>query len=553
MLTLRSLFSEVARKRGGLLEKKGQEPSKDYEEVWDTFNRYVTSVLEQHKGVNITNFCRIGWKVEQARPHLGKKKPSYSPYFQLADSFAKAYGLDSKGKTTPIASEKELSPFEEFNFSKAAIRHSQKLTKDNMFSGLRYLVQHIGESISQGRKTALEFEVGRLLSQDKRAQFCFAASIYAAEGLEAPPDAQTDSNYQPSVTFQPPSQDALSLNLKGSKVGSARPEEGGGWEYSSKGGADVLSLTPPASDAGGSARQQRQPAPPQPQMTPPPMDDGAYPEPGDYGEEEAYEEVGSDVGSGIGAGLSHLSASQVKQEQAYKEAMDRHITEMEIRASEAIQERKQWEAHIGRCLQQERQDIEKRRALCKENSDFLQQQMHWNEQKRCEARKTFVEGASAHDFPNFSEPPEADLKKVINTNQSKVRTELDQQVRTNNTLKNMARRKERELERSQLEANREEMQMLRGVELAKRHHEKEALSTAWNREIRMKNIWRAIENHQNATSQESQILFGEENNAGSRGGSGPPSRLMTGSSRRTPLGASMNLAQQKERLQKQRA
>merc|ERR1712093_627875 len=136
----------------------------------------------------------------------------------------------------------------------------------------------------------------------------------------------------------------------------------------------------------------------------------------------------------------------------------------------------------------------------------------------------------------------------MGTNQGKVRTELDQQVRTNNTLKNMARRKERELEQSQLDANREEMQMLRGVELAKRHHEKEALSTAWNREIRMKNIWRAIDNHQNATSQESQILFGEQQ-AG-EASSGPPSRLMTGSSRRTPLGASTNLAQARERLAK---
>merc|ERR1719326_990645 len=158
MLSSKTLFQEVARKRGRLLEKKGQEPSADYEEVWDTFNRYITSVLEQKKGVNITNFCKIGWKVEAARPHVGKKKASYTPYFQLAESFAKAYGVNGKGRSVNIASEKELCTFEEFNFSKAAIRHSQKLTKDNMFSGLRYLVQHIGESISQGRKTALEFE-----------------------------------------------------------------------------------------------------------------------------------------------------------------------------------------------------------------------------------------------------------------------------------------------------------------------------------------------------------------------------------------------------------
>lgn len=362
------------------------------------------------------------------------------------------------------------------------------------------------------------------------------------------------------MTFQAPSADALSLQLTGSKAGQPksgttpppRPEEGEGWKYSAEGGADVLSLA--GSEPPAAAKPQYVDQAP-PAYDPVPEPAAPLSSGGPYGGEQQYaedypEEAGSEAG-GIG-GFAHLSASQVKQEQAYKEAMDRHITEMEIRASESIQERRQWESHISRCLQQERQDIEKRRALCKENSDFLQQQMHWNEQKRCEARKTFVEGASAHDFPNFSEPPEADLKKVIRTNQGKVRSELDQQVRTNNTLKNMARRKERELERSQLDANREEMQMLRGVELAKRQHEKESLSTAWNREIRMKNIWKAIEGHQNATSQESQILFDEQEAMGRAPGSEPPSRLMTGSSRRTPLGAATNLTEARKRLANQK-
>ena len=170
--------------------------------------------------------------------------------------------------------------------------------------------------------------------------------------------------------------------------------------------------------------------------------------------------------------------------------MDRHITEMEIHVSEAIQERKQWDARIGRSLQQERQDIEKWKALCKENQDFAQQQMHWDEQERCEARKNFVESANAHDFPNFREPPEADFSKLIHTNQSKARTELDQQARTKNTLKNMARRKERMLERSQLDANRVEMQMPRGEELAKRHHEKEVLSTVCRPAGTGRSAWR---------------------------------------------------------------
>ena len=68
----------------------------------------------------------------------------------------------------------------------------------------------------------------------------------------------------------------------------------------------------------------------------------------------------------------------------------------------------------------------------------------------------------------------------------------------------------------------------------------------------MRNIWRASKNDQNATFPELQILLCEENNAAERG-SGLPSRLMTGPSRRMPRGVSMNLAQQRVRLQAQSA
>merc|ERR1719169_41506 len=98
MLTLKPLFQEVAKKRGRLLEKSGQQASDDYEEVWDAFNRYLTSVLETKKGVNVTNFCKIGWKIERARPG---QKQGYRPYFQLSESFTRACGIEAR-RVAPV-------------------------------------------------------------------------------------------------------------------------------------------------------------------------------------------------------------------------------------------------------------------------------------------------------------------------------------------------------------------------------------------------------------------------------------------------------------------
>merc|ERR1712118_484083 len=68
---------------------------------------------------------------------------------------------------------------------------------------------------------------------------------------------------------------------------------------------------------------------------------------------------------------------------------------------------------------------------------------------------------------------EAQLQEAMDQ-QAKFRNDLDFQVRTNNALREMSRQKERELENSQLDANRSE--------------------------VKMKGIWKAIENHTNAAA-----------------------------------------------------
>lgn len=446
---------------------------------------------------------------------------------------------------------------EEFNFSKAAIKFSQCLTKDMMFTGLRALVQQLGEAVSEGRQLCVDFEFGRLLCNEHDPRFAFAAELYTKEGLPVPNGAVDKLDYAPSVTFAPPSKDALSLNIAGTKAGTA---------------ADAVpqkSATPPP------------PAPPTPlpvaELEEPQENvSQGYPIYDDmdkesrartpYGSERSTAASSRRLRSEAGAPSDTSETANAKQEAAYREAMDRHINEMEMRAAQAVGERQEWEGHIKQCLVQEREDLNRRRALCSENQDFVKQQMNFNEAKRNQGRKTFIENASAHDFPVFTEPPENELREQMRNQQQRMRQDLDQQVRTNNTLRNIARQRERELEHNQLEANRQEMAMLRSLDNSKKQQQKEVLSSAWNRDIRMRNIWRAIDGHGNAASQQPGGAIDDMGlppaTAGSFASSRSASmsnlgqngqRIMTGSQRRTPMGAAMSLEKHREKLAKSMA
>jgi hypothetical protein len=265
----------------------------------------------------------------------------------------------------------------------------------------------------------------------------------------------------------------------------------------------------------------------------------------DFGERTS--EVRSNVSDPERQGKTPLLTSQqYKREIAYKEAMDRHITEMEARTTEAVKEKEAWSSHVNDCLAQERDEMQIKRQRAQQNQYFLRQQVQWREMQKKDQRKDEIIAASAHDFPKFTEPAAQELKDFQSGQQARMRADLDEQVRTNNTLRNLQKRRERAVEVDQLEANRMEMAMLREADRAKKAYDKEALATAWNSEIRMKNIWKAIDSHNkvgsHASSQPPQVLS-LDGVPPSRGGSTVSAgRLMTGSSRKVPLGASSSLS-----------
>lgn len=56
---------------------------------------------------------------------------------------------------------------EDVNYAKLAIRFTANLTKDNVFSALRDLVQRLGAAISEGKDVRVDFRVGRLVARGK--------------------------------------------------------------------------------------------------------------------------------------------------------------------------------------------------------------------------------------------------------------------------------------------------------------------------------------------------------------------------------------------------
>mmetsp|Transcript_78061 Transcript_78061/g.226503 ORF Transcript_78061/g.226503 Transcript_78061/m.226503 type:complete len:521 (-) Transcript_78061:50-1612(-) len=510
---LDQLFKDLAQKRSGVSGADGPSQA-EYAEVWNAYLRYLTSCLEQRRGLHLHNFSKVGWVASRARPGAN---PSYRPYIGFTDQFCRSCGMAPEAVrrlTKPPSG--EMCPMEDFNFSKASIKFSNELTKDQVFSGLRAIVQRLGEVIGDGREVQIPFgEVGRLTCRgDREPQFSFSAQ-YAGDGGAARP-------------------------------GTGANDGGGGAAFRKEAPAAAQGL---GIYAGGESPMRQGPMRQEPVHQEEPMLHRA-PTPAPLNLAHSASAPGLMTPPASGAGrtpTANLTGAQFKKEVAYKEAMDRHICAMEARAAEAIAERQAWQQHQDECISQERDEIQSKRARAHMNLHHLRHQIQMDEERKREQRKEDIATASAHDFPKFGVAETSGSKDFVKNQQERMRAELDEQVRTNNTLRNLAKQRERTLELNQLQANREEMAMLRNAERAKKVYDREALATAWNSEIRMKNIWKAIDNHHKVGSANSshapQVLPIDGLPPPSRSGSvASAGRLMTGSSRRVPLGASSSLA-----------
>ena len=93
----------------------------------------------------------------------------WRPIFLIADSFVKSHGV--KRKRLLIAP--ETANNEVVNFSVLSIKFSNNLTKEMIFTGIRDIVNKIGDYVTRGYQFQLDFTFGTMASKEKRIKFEF--------------------------------------------------------------------------------------------------------------------------------------------------------------------------------------------------------------------------------------------------------------------------------------------------------------------------------------------------------------------------------------------
>lgn len=558
MYTLERLLQDAAARTASQASRRI-----DLQQVWDALNRYITEVMDKRQMLRVLNVFCIGWKHLESGPG-GMAR--LHPHFHLSESFAQSCGAETRRH--PVIVDKFLASKEDFNCSKAAIRYSQSLTKDQLFMGLRALFHQLGEVIASGQTISIEFEVGKLLVAEREIQFVFLAELYLREGLEAPNDSLQDVDYKPSVTFGPPSEDALSLSLQGSALAGtpaprapvARADRLGGWTEEPEGGEvtlespDVLVL-PDIADVNGEMLPQRTIRP----------DELAY---ACGGEARAHPEIDP----------------QDRKVLVYSQAISRGLDDVTREAEQAAEDLQHWEYHLQRCLEEETIEREWRRAVEKDYQTRLLGQMQEAEQRRVDDQCLRMEQAGAHQFPSFPSTSELPEMRRKLDEKRRAQDDLGRQIATNRSSREEALRLERERDVAHQSANRKEMARLNAEAARRRAQVSATLREDWSMSMQFNQARKAIEDHHKAASRDHlQSTMGALTGgspfsqtaaprtprlvtpsvaATPRGSSGmapatprqemlvspPASRPVTGSTRRQPLGAAGSLALHKQKL-----
>lgn len=115
--------------------------------------------------MHIATFATISWETCSN----SRNQPKLRPVFILSDTFTKTYGLQQKKALAPPV----LASLEEINFTKIAIKFSRNLTKDLVFSGVRDMLQRIGEMAGTGASLSIAFDFGRLVAKNRCVTMVF--------------------------------------------------------------------------------------------------------------------------------------------------------------------------------------------------------------------------------------------------------------------------------------------------------------------------------------------------------------------------------------------
>jgi hypothetical protein len=445
-------------------------------EVWRALENYAASCLEEGRGLQVPNFGQLGWHPVTCRPH-----------FVMADSFIRTYGVVAAKSNT--STQNLGHPVEAFDFSKAAIRYSRKLTKDQVSSGLRVIIQQLGEVVSRGRMVDIQLSFGKIVAREREVHVSFDPSFFAACDRAVPVGNAETVGAVDSDTC-----------ANGAVVHQ------GGWTYEPRGGADVL--VPSCQGTCTSFATE------EPQNDP--------------------TTFRAEISRTQPTAAPRLQASV--QSYVLDEATHRHVTELEIRASEALRDRAEIDWKHQKALDETKQANEKRQAQILAHRAQLQRQIKEREERlrqgtAVEQQNEGFAGASGFSQGNVLPTPVVPRLHITAANakrqrpdaltsherermasetstpavlaivsssarsvaQSKFRQALDEQVQSKQAHKAALRKFELNVDARMAQAVSHEIAAQRDCEKAARKQEREELDAAWREHRKMKDIQKTIE------------------------------------------------------------
>eukprot|EP00933_Yihiella_yeosuensis_P016711 TRINITY_DN1416_c0_g1_i1.p1 TRINITY_DN1416_c0_g1~~TRINITY_DN1416_c0_g1_i1.p1 ORF type:complete len:302 (+),score=53.20 TRINITY_DN1416_c0_g1_i1:58-906(+) len=185
-----------------------------------------------------------------------------------------------------------------------------------------------------------------------------------------------------------------------------------------------------------------------------------------------------------------------EQQKAVQDAaFERYITNLQKEAKQTVIDVADWQKTVQGGLDEDEKAKSERKKLCQMNQAQLKQQMEHNKAIRAERRREYIEAASSHSYPLFTETfislpevEEYERQRKINW-----RKELDLQKKTNDMLRNIEEKKNKDQFREMLAQG---VKSMKAGRMAERHHlvaQGKELVRAWERDVRLKDIKKAID------------------------------------------------------------
>ena len=185
-----------------------------------------------------------------------------------------------------------------------------------------------------------------------------------------------------------------------------------------------------------------------------------------------------------------------QQQKAVQDAaFERHIESLRKDARKAVTESKKWKDTMRTLLGEEQTEKDHKKNLCQKNQAQLLSQIENNKARRAESRREFIEAASSHSFPLFTETfislPE--VEEYERKRKEHWRKELDNQMATNKILHNLEIKKHHDMAIASYKQNVERTTKARREEREHLASQGRELVASWERDIRLKDLRRAVE------------------------------------------------------------